>query len=144
MRRPLDTITYGNNNHFNPIDLSAKWQEGVISKVKAVRCIALPGLKSFRHGDYLLPEAVGLLEFTGQRAGAVHTEFVIGFTSSPDLPPPTFSLDDNKATGTLSLPASLFGPFLQIAQQPNAHFRLSSEGTLNSLASDPAMFSQPE
>ncbi|MBV7541016.1 hypothetical protein [Acidovorax sp. sic0104] len=113
-----------------------------MSKIKVLRFAALSGLQSYENGSYLLPQATGVLEITGHRAGTVRTELIIGFSNSLDLPPPTFTLDETTAAGTLSLPSILFAPFLQIAGQPNCHFRLSSDGTLNGLASDPAMFKQ--
>ncbi|CAN7467967.1 hypothetical protein [Acidovorax sp. Leaf78] len=127
---------------FQPLDLSAKWTTGVISKVRSVRVAALSGTHVYQDGDYVLPQAIGVLELMGHREGAVRTELLIGFSIAEHLPPPMFYLDDARALGTMSLPATFLGAFLQVAQLPSAHFRISSNGELNALASDPAMFQQ--
>lgn len=141
MQRNLQPIT--NRDHvFQPLDLSAKWTTGVVSKVRSVRVAALSGTQVYQDGDYVLRQATGVLELMGHREGAVRTELVIGFSSAQQLPPPMFYLDEARALGTMSLPSDCFSAFLQVAQLTSAHFRISSNGELNALASDPAMFQQ--
>jgi hypothetical protein len=141
MQRNLQPIT-NRDPVFQPLDLSAKWTTGVVSKVRSVRVAALSGAQIYQDGDYVLREATGVLELMGHREGAVRTELVIGFSSAEQLPPPMFYLDEARALGTMSLPSECFGAFLQVAQLNSAHFRISSNGELNALASDPAMFQQ--
>lgn len=142
MRHNLQSLTPNTTQAFQPIDLSAKWVSGVVSKIRAVRVAAFSGNRDFEDGDYRLVAAVGVLQLTGHREGAVRTELLIGFSNANDLPQPTFHLDDTRALGTMSLAASSFGPLMQLVHLPNAHFRISSDVNLIGVASDPAMLLQ--
>lgn len=144
MRHYLQSPTPSTTKTFQPIDLSAKWDCGVVSKVRSVRVAAFSGKRDFEDGDYRLAAAVGVLQLTGHREGAVRTELLIGFSNANDLPQPTFHLDDTRAFGTMSLAASSFGPLMQLVHLPNAHFRISSDVNLIGVASDPAMLLQTQ
>ncbi len=119
------------------------WEHYVVSKVKHVRAAMLSGLDPFEDDSFVVPYATGFLELTGMRAGAHKTMLKIGFTDSPELPPPTFRLFDNEAVGTLVMSSHCFAPALQFANSAMAHFRIGGDGRRNALATDMALLNTP-
>lgn len=124
---------------FTPTDLTPKWMAYVTTKVKAVRVIALSGKQGFSDEGYDVPQAVGIIELTGSREGRHSTLLQIGFTDDETALSHSFVLDADSARGTLTLPAHQFAAYLQIANAPNAHFRIGGDGALNAVASEPTM-----
>lgn len=123
------------------IDLSPKWETGVISKVKAVRVAALTGAASYCDPWLEFSHAQGVIELTGNREGSHRTSLVIGFSEDLSLVEKySFALSEADAVGTMVLPAQLFSQYLQISQLPNAHFRIGGTGSINGIASEPTIF----
>lgn len=125
-----------------PVDLSPKWLAGVVTKVRSVRVAAMPGMEAFVDEEYELQNATGVIELTGHREGALRTKLLIGFADNVGLPPPAFALTKTQAIGTLSFPSHEFVRFFQIANLPNAHFRIGGNGSMNGVASEPSIFMQ--
>ena len=144
MRHALQPINTKDRTAYQAIDLAPKWASGVVSKIRAVQVAGLSGRQIYKVGGYHLPRATGILDLTGHREGALRTRLVIGFSDASEMPPPDFYVDESQAIGTISFPSHLFAPLMQIAHLPNAHFRISSMGDLNALASDATMLQQSD
>ena len=115
------------------------WEHYVVTKVKHVRAALLSGIDTFSSEGFTVPMATGFIELSGMRAGAFRTFLKIGFAESTRVMLPTFQLIDNSAIGTLVLPSHCFGPALQFANSPMAHFRIGADGRRNAMATDVAL-----
>ncbi|WP_436146512.1 hypothetical protein [Acidovorax sp. LjRoot194] len=123
------------------VDLTPKWEAGVVSRVKAVRMAALTGAARYVDPWLDLPQACGVIELTGNREGVHRMALIIGFSEDPSLVKEySFAVGDADAVGTMVLPAPLFSQYLQISQLANAHFRIGGNGSINGLASEPTIF----
>lgn len=122
---------------YSSISAGPDWTGYVPIRLKTMRAVALNGTSVFS-GEFLeVPKAAAVLELSGGRTGRYSTALWVGFSSAieSELPPPTFLLGDNTATGSLVLPAMLLSPWLHLLSQP-AYFRIGGDGRGNAISSD--------
>ena len=122
---------------YSSISAGPDWTGYVPMRLKTMRAVALNGTSSYS-GEFLeVPKAVAVLELSGGRTGRYSTALWVGFSLAveSELPPPTFLLGDNTATGSLVLPAMLLSPWLQLLGQPS-YFRIGGDGRGNAISSD--------
>ena len=116
--------------------LTHLWDDYVVTQVRDVRVLPLSGRTSFSDGKHRVDHVVGLLELTGGQHGSFRTTLHICFSDALVLPPPTFTLAEACAIGTLTLPARSFEPYTAMARARTAHIRIGGDGTRNALATD--------
>lgn len=101
-----------------------------------MRGTVLPGRATVSLITYLLPKATAVVEITGHREGSLLTSLQIGFSAADNLPPPSFSLSDHMALGTMCLPADCYTAVMLLARDKKSYFQIGGDGRLNALASD--------
>ncbi|WP_156909574.1 hypothetical protein [Ottowia thiooxydans] len=118
------------------MNLANDWGVPNTFKVRSARSVVLGGMRDLTLYDFELKAPFGVIELLGSRAGALRTILLAVFSDDLLSNAATFRLSEEYAVGTLGLPISMFAAVNQLVSTNSAHFRISSNASLNAISTD--------